>query len=373
MKVRARSELTRADLAWMYDVVRHKPHSIHHHPLWYEEYLATLQPRLLVLEVVDRCSGQRVGLVPFEVAEFTGTRLWRNRRLVPLGAGPSDFFHLPIAEHAVFHVATALVGWFTRNSHRWEELRIFPVPQGGVGVSEITTEFRRLGFPAELDTSRRCLFVETTGAWEPYEARVLRPRTRDVRNRANRMARAGITPEFEDGIQEVGPYLEGLFEAYRERRRRRGQRSATGEGAPAEFFRKAVTRLAREGKVVMSLLRAGAGGPIMAYQLDFLDQGVRYHSHPAFVEEFAEYSPSHQLLIRVLKSCFANPQIVEFNFMRGESDYKRRYANGSWRFWSLTVVNVRSPRARAAAAVRSLLRRGRNRDSSASGKGAVPK
>jgi hypothetical protein len=52
------------------------------------------------------------------------------------------------------------------------------------------------------------------------------------------------------------------------------------------------------------------------------------------------------LLYETIKQAFEDPEIVEFNFMRGESSYKTQFTDRSEHFVSLQVTNPRSLRRR---------------------------
>ena len=129
-----------------------------------------------------------------------------------------------------------------------------------------------------------------------------------------------------------------------------------------QFVREVVAKYEDRGNVILSLLVEEKLQDVLAYQLDWVFQGIRYHWKPTFNEKYSEYSPSKILLLETIRQCFQDPSIREFNFMRGESQYKNQFANHQEPFVSISVTNHRSVRlkgqniAKLLAGLRSTLK-----------------
>jgi CelD/BcsL family acetyltransferase involved in cellulose biosynthesis len=68
-------------------------------------------------------------------------------------------------------------------------------------------------------------------------------------------------------------------------------------------------------------------GRIAAYELGFLYGGVRYGWIMGFDPEYHKLSLGKVLTYHWIEDAFRRKEIVEFNFMRGDSEYKRKFTD----------------------------------------------
>jgi CelD/BcsL family acetyltransferase involved in cellulose biosynthesis len=313
---------------------------------WYLTYIQALDlvNWVRVLQVTDN-TGQLTGLLPLELRHRRGTRFWKLRDFVELSRGPSDFFSLLIASRVETEVTKALVNWFVKHPLMWETIQLSTIPASSAGWSEFVEAFREAGLPTTVTTDRAFYKIDTTGDWGQYEREFLHKRLADMRNRRNRLERDGYSYELVNVTHNISEYLPALFHHYDIRRKMLGQRYATESQAMQDFVREVVSKYETRRSVVLSLL-IERGGDIMAYQLDWVFNGIRYHWKPTFDLKYERYSPSKILLFLTIRDAFYDPSIREFNFMRGESTYKTQFAKDSEDYISIKVTNPYSLRFR---------------------------
>ena len=336
------------DLTCEFDsLVQESVYGVHQTFTWYRDFIEYGPPetRANTLLVRQAKNGQLIGALPLQVCRHRATRYWSHRVLRPLAQGASDFFTVlshPGAEQAV---ATALASWLCRHRSDWERLDLFPIPVSSRSWRPLLEALETRGFEIRTDQSRSFYKVDTTEPWESYYTRFLHHKLADVRNRSNRMKRDGLGVRVLDLTEDINHHLPKLLAAYHNRRREKDQDYATSSQAMRRFLQTVVADYEKRGWVRLALL-LDRDRPI-AYQLDFLYQGVRYHYKPTFLNEYREYSPSKQLLFEVLRQSFEDPAIREFNFMRGESAYKGQFAYEKEPFIRVSVINSASRRFRA--------------------------
>lgn len=291
-------------------------------------------------------AGDLIGALPLELQQARGTRFWNLRRLVPLGHGISDFHPVLCQSGREVEVARALAGWFRRNPNRWDSLNLDLIPESSSGWREFVEEMKTAGFSPRVTHERSFYKINTDADWKAYEKIFLHPKLADLRNRKNRLARDGIQAEVKLVERDIINFLDGFLSTYRQRRQAAHQPNVFDTHPAMRPFLEAVIRdYETRGWVRLSLLVSGE--TILAYQLDWIHNGVWYHYMPAFRERFAEYSPGKILLYETIKMAFADPSIHEFNFMRGESTYKTQFASESESFISITLENPHSLRLKA--------------------------
>jgi len=94
------------------------------------------------------------------------------------------------------------------------------------------------------------------------------------------------------------------------------------------FYRNALNRLNKSGDLKVFYLNIE--GEIAAQMITFYYNNSLYWWNTGFSQKFSKFSPSKVLLNEVINFCFDN-NINQFNFMRGDSDYKKK--------WTKTFTN----------------------------------
>lgn len=138
-----------------------------------------------------------------------------------------------------------------------------------------------------------------------------------------------------------GPTLDEGLEALVEMHRRRWEgreeelQGLLSDGGQEEFLLDAIRALDAEGW--LRLLTLSADGRPVTVELDFEFARRVYMFKGAFDPEFAEFSPGQLTHYRVFEDGIARG-VEEFDFMRGDHPYKRRWTNADRRLVTLTLT-----------------------------------
>ncbi|MGD0576028.1 MAG: GNAT family N-acetyltransferase [Anaerolineales bacterium] len=341
-------------------------HSIHMNSAWLARYTECFQRErsAFILEARESESGRLAGALPLEVRAIPAAAGWSTRRLVPLGSGPADFNLILCLPGGEAQVAALVTRWLVKRRQQWESLRMDLVPQSSRGWQEFVYALKGSGLSPSVSQERYFYKVDTSGNWDDYQKGFLRGHLDDLRNRMNRLARERGETEvriIEKGIQD---HLEGFLTCYRQRRKATGQKDhfATEPGR-LRFLESVIRDFEQKKMARLSLLKSGED--VLAYQLDWVHEGIWYHYMPTYNELYAKYSPGRILLLETLRLAFEDPEIREFNFMRGQEAYKAQFANQKEAFISIRVTNPWSLRGKAISLLSrlaTLRERGRSLD-----------
>ena len=270
--------------------------------------------RHCVVLVVDGPGGQTVGILPLEVGpDPQGLRVVRCAAAADLGA---DHLDVVAASRDREEVAAAAARYVTRVL-RWDMADFEGLLQGGALDRALRRELR---WP-------RCLPLPA----EVEQVAVLDLRSEDARQRLARRSARGLKwvrragggfSSVTDPVH-VGPALETLMDLHNERFGERSVVFSTPERRA--FHRTAATRLAEAGMARVDRLSTADEDLALEYVLLHGDRAYGYQS--AF-RRGAGHSPGRTVMCQSILAA-AGEGRVEYDFLRGDEDYKADYATGS--------------------------------------------
>jgi len=200
---------------------------------------------------------------------------------------------------------------------------------GGVGTS-----YERLAADTELTVYCRsrshCHFVDLAvlGAHERGSFPYLSANTRSQLRRAIRLyeKRGPLSVELPPDIDTALHFWGELIELHQSYWRKRGQPGAFSNPFFEALHRRLIISHFDDSKV--QLLRFSAGGEPLGYLYNFVDQGHVYNYQSGF-----RYEPDNKLKVGLVTHAFAIQHFADngyaiYDFMAGDSQYKRSFATG---------------------------------------------
>lgn len=265
--------------------------------------------------------------------------LSKYRRFQDLGTGVNDFFNVPCKIGHEAEAAACIVNWFKGNASSWERFRLSFIP-GSNEFEKILIKHLQQTFPTVVTMDRLCYKVDTSGTWEDYFTAERNQQLRDVRGRINRIAKSGYVVTSRIIQKDIVYYLDDFLFHFTRRRTSKGEKNSYENASKIRLIRDVIRDGEITGKVQMSILE-DQNGEVWAYQFDLIDRerGIWYHYAPTFNDKFRQFSPSKVLLFEMLREAFRDPAIKEFNFMRGEADYKKQYTDAYDVYMQVDVTN----------------------------------
>ncbi len=263
--------------------------------------------------------------------------------LTPLAHGANDFFLLGTNPKHTGETAAYYADILFQRKKDWDQLVLSEVPATDLFVDDFIKQLRKKGFQPIEDRSRSFYHIDLTQNWDNYYKEYVHKKILDLRTRINKLKREGFDYSVSILYSGITPYLDSILDFYEERRKHTGQPNAFSNPLHANMLREIIPAYEKMGWMKLSILH-GSDGKDWAYQLDFVKDGIQYHYAPTFDMNYSVYSPSKILLFESIKSGFADPNLREFNFMRGESDYKKQFAFAKTPFVNIVVNNPYSTR-----------------------------
>lgn len=331
-------------------------YSIQQRHAWIESYLRHyLSNRNLRILAVRKGDGELVCCLCLQVACRRFYKVTNYRVFEDLGSGVNDFFEIPCRRGYEKVAASCIVHWLRDNASAWERLQMSFIPNTNL-FATVLTEVLQGTFPVIVSMNRSYFVIDTSQSWEDYFTPQRNQQLRDVRGRINRIAKSGYTVSTRIVREDIAPYLDDFLFHFSKRREIKNEKNSYANEAKVKLIRDVIRDGEKTGRTQMALLE-DQNAEIWAYQLDLVDreQGIWYHYAPTFNDKFSQFSPSKVLLFETLKHAFRDPVIKEFNFMRGEADYKKQFTDTAGSYSQVKVVNPHSYKVKFQSLMGKLL------------------
>lgn len=292
--------------------------------LWVSRWWAHLGRKRALRVLIAEDGNRIVGIAPL----YNETLYRKN--LVPvkvccfIGDGLSDYGCLLASGDRTVICASFLS--HLKKSRDWHELRLHNIPEATGDIERLFAAGRQLGFRIDPEDceSNRCFFISTEGDFSKYSKSRGRNLRHDVAKRQRRLNEAG---GYEVKFTQDIPFAALLDEAAALHGKRQGdvgRQSFFEIENEGEFVREILSSYHQRGWI--EYVAMTIADRIVAYRLGFRYAGVVYDWNTGFDPEYNTFSVGKVLLYHWLEDLFRRPDVTEFNFMRGESDFKKMFA-----------------------------------------------
>lgn len=283
---------------------------------WLRSYGSGVEPYVLVARAGDAL----VGALPMCIGR---TRTGR-RALRFMGDGYADYSDVLVRGDSPA-AADSLVEAFLQRHGEWDFAHLRYLDS----ESHLLRLLNPRHHPSWLIDGRTRMpspYVRVVGKWPAHVNGRFR-RELNRRRRKLEKAHAAITVSWGATPAEVSSGLEVFYRLHRLRwESMKGSISnysiADTRRRHADMF----TELAQRHRTLLATLSVGKR-PI-AVAVNLLDGDTVYYCQPAFDPEFAEYSPSNQLIAELIDYCDTHGAKV-LDFLRGDEEYKYRWTDTS--------------------------------------------
>lgn len=319
---------------------------------WHNYIRKDEKPLLLLAKENERI----IGIFPLMYRNERRRGLLPFRRIKFLAADHRDFSVVLAREENMEIVAIKSLEWLFSGKLRWELLVLDDLVDGNPVISVVSKwlEGNRSRLRYDLKMGRY-FYVNLNRSW----SQVLQEMSKDFVRRninlaRNRISKAGSwelisNPKWgaETIISKAAPM--------HIRRQSELRRASFYEGDSSRKFIHSIIDESNSDGIFRSYWLRFEKKEI-AYLLGFEQNSVFYAWNMAFNPEFARFFPSKLLLFEAIKDCY-NRKLKEFNFMRGESDYKEKWTKHFYKNYRFIIRNTNHLYGKAISMVDDLLRK----------------
>lgn len=284
---------------------------------------------LLVLIVKD--GEEVIGIAPLMVSN--GSFLIFGRSVVSfLGGDIADYMDFLILRNNK-EVIRIIINFLIKLTN-WGIIDFKRIPESSPNLTPIKECIAELRYPYGARISCINHIVRIKGGWDDYYRSVSKGLKQDIRTAHNKFKLLGEISFETYNENTLDELLDVLFALHKKRHIYKIGQSLFEREANRDFFYDLALAFTRLGWADISALKIN--NRIISAVFAFKYNGVFYYWVPAFDPEVIKYSPGKVHIHTLLKNCFEQ-NFKEFDFMRGDEEYKFKWANNTLNNYELKV------------------------------------
>lgn len=289
---------------------------------WWRRFGAARELRVLVAEEDVGGATAIVGVAPLCLSQETGHRVLPYRELSFLGregvtGDYLDFFTEPGRE-------TEITRAFLEHLHQeraWDLLCVSDLPGDSATPALLVEHASERGLAVMPGKSQTCPYLPLAPTWEAFLASVSGNMRSNLRRREKKLLAMGATFEEVHGGAIQGA-LEALFTLHGARWQTKGQTGNFVDPRLRSFHLEMAPLLDAEGALGLWVVRHE--GRVRAAIYGFRHRSRFLYFQAGFDPEFAEHGVGLALMGHAIHRNI-DAGMVEFDYLRGDEEYKRRW------------------------------------------------
>lgn len=272
---------------------------------------------LLVLRI--REGNESIGFVPLQLRTIRLKGMLPYRQVLFLGDPESDFSDFILTrdrERVLRTIFTTL-----NKRMQWGEVLLHNIPDTSPNLKVLKDILGHES--ATLREQTKCYYIDTQAAtWEQYYATTSKSFVQQDLRRLHNHLRDKNWEVVESPLTDIPREIETIQFLHSCSQARKARGSYYASDRYRRFIAAMMEELKRFGEIRLFYLLLDKK-PI-AFVLGFHFRKIFYYWNIGFDSAHQKLSPSKVLLAGVIQRCF-HSGVNEFNFMRGDSDYKTRW------------------------------------------------
>ncbi len=299
--------------------------SVTHVPFLRHEYLETWwqtrgggewQSAELAIVTARNDQEELIGIAPFFIAKHAG-----RPTLLLLGSiEVSDYLDLIVRREDLPAFLEGLLPFLQQCGLRWQTAELYNLLEDSPVPAALQAAAERLGWSAVAERLQHAPYIALPGDWETYLAGIDKKQRHEVRRKMRRAESADVPARWY--IVDQAETLSAEVDAFIALMAQDPDKAAFLTEPMREFMRAAAGCAFGAGCLHLAFLEIGGEKAAGYFSFDYLNRLWVYNS--GIDRRFNEYSPGWVLLGYLLRWANENKR-AEFDFMRGDEEYKYRF------------------------------------------------
>jgi len=299
---------------------------------WWEYY--GHDKKLFILLALD--SDEIIGIAPLTLEKSRILRYVPWRVVSFIGSGKiSDYADFIIVRRRE-EVLKGFFEYLGEKRRLWDEIDLREIREDSPNLAVLRNDLDNWGVKVTIHELGKCPYIKLNGDWDGYFKSLSKNFRQDIRTQYNRMDKKGFTHSLlfkEEGIDDL--FLSNLIDMHLKGTDRKNKVSFLASEIGRGFFNEIVQKFGMNGWLGLNTLNIN--DKVAAYILGFQYGKIYYDWNIGKGDKYDIFSPGKLLLHQILEGLFSNGRIDEFDFLRGEEDYKYRWAKVGRRNYRVSV------------------------------------
>jgi CelD/BcsL family acetyltransferase involved in cellulose biosynthesis len=276
---------------------------------------ADSRPPLVLVSATE--NGQLIGIAPLFIAEYDG-----QQTLMLIGSIEiSDYLDLIVREGDLPRFLSGLLDFLASSyAENWSALDWYNLPDTSPTLAALKAEAQKRGWTHHEEIYRPTPRIPLNGSFEDYLARLDKKQRHEIRRKMRRAAESDKSVRFYivDGTEDINAEITAFFDLM------------VHDPGKAEFLHPAmreqmtvtIQNAHKQGYLWLAFLEVDGAKTAASLNFDYKNKLWGYNSGVS--REHMELSPGWVLLAHTIQWCCDNGR-YEFDFMRGDEEYKYRF------------------------------------------------
>ena len=273
-------------------------------------------PPLLVLVSATE-NNQLIGIAPLFIAEHDG-----QQALMLVGSIEiSDYLDLIVREQDLPRFVSGLFDFLTSASvSSWSAVDWYNIPDTSPTRAALQVEFEKRGWPYHAEIYRPTPRIALNGSFDEYLSRLDKKQRHEIRRKMRRAAESELNVRFTiiDINADIETEINDFFHLMTQDPNKANFLTPLMREQMAVTIRTAF----EQGYLWLAFLEIGGVKVAASLNFDYKNKLWGYNSGVS--REHMELSPGWVLLAHTIQWCCENGR-YEFDFMRGDEEYKYRF------------------------------------------------
>jgi CelD/BcsL family acetyltransferase involved in cellulose biosynthesis len=261
--------------------------------------------------------GKLIGIAPFFLADHEG-----KRRLLFLGSIEiSDFLDLIVRDDDAARFSTELVSFLLNTEElSWQAVDLYNILERSVSLKSLEDAANQAGLVFDASRLQHSPYIPLPADWDSYLAGIDKKQRHEIRRKLRRAEEAGEAVDWY--IVENRDSLTAETDAFIALMANDEDKRKFLSSPMCEHIHSTVNCAFEEGCLQLAFMEVNGEKAAAYLSFDYLGRIWVYNSGLDY--KFAEFSPGWVLLANLIRLAIEQGR-SEFDFMRGNEDYKYRF------------------------------------------------
>jgi CelD/BcsL family acetyltransferase involved in cellulose biosynthesis len=308
-------------------------------PFFYEMFNKYLLGDWKALFILVHSDDNCIGMLPLMELKYKRKGILPYRKLKFFGATSSDFCDILAYKDKKETVLKEGLKWLFNKNYKWEEIVLDDLLEATYLIKPIRQLTDSYGIPY-MHKQGSYFYIDLNQSWDDVKKGMSKSFVfKNLRLANNRITKAGTWEVLYNPSLSAKEIIHKVKNMHIKRQDVLHRQSIFENKKDRQFFENIISKNLAVDEFQTFWLNYE--GKDIAYMLGFFKNNIFYWWNTAFDPDYHQFYPTRILQFHTIKFMFEQ-NYSEFNFMRGESDYKDKWTNTTRKNHRFIIRNNKS-------------------------------